>query len=560
MAQAQGAVDRHHLFEAGVVNAAMSDSDTLAETPALAEKLEALGREVRKSCRCTVSTFQIAALLESAGITDFSAQQRYGHADIFALAQTVSLQTSNDCSSNSVSAAASFPGESLRDTLLDYLRGPLALLPMVLLSLIMALYKGIGRWGSEEVLATSMAMVCSLLATSGFVQAVSRKGASYLSQGCIRAGRRSIVLIVGAGLLVVIGSAALFVAFALSTAWLPLEEVSLIAVTFIALSCLWLVSGVLFLLKQTHWYGIGLAIGVGLSSGILWAGGRAGLSAGVVMLGATVVGLAAALMVMGLAARNALTRQATVSPASQKRVILAPPSQLIVSLAPYFVYGVLYVVFILSGHIAGWLGRVPHGMERMSAVAIIELGLTLALGGNILASGVAERTMRRFWLRVRSYQLQTAQGQPEVFNWSVQDFAARERLQFVLALVLCSAATLAGLGVVLGVVGRANVAPWLLTPQMATVLGLGMVGYGLMAVGTFDCMFMITLSRPRQALEALGMGILITLGVGIAISQFTSYQYSAIGVALGGFMFYTIAHAWTKKMLARADYYYYSSF
>ena len=163
-----------------------------AESRALTESLAALGEEIRKSCDRTISVYQVAALLESAGVTDAIAQLRYDHADIFELARTIAGRLSHDHRPVSLPADAAFPRDSSRDTLLDYLRGPLALLPMVLLSFIIAIYQGVGNWGAEEILATSMAMVCSLLVTSGFVQAASRKGASYLSQGYVQAGRRSV--------------------------------------------------------------------------------------------------------------------------------------------------------------------------------------------------------------------------------------------------------------------------------------------------------------------------------------------------------------------------------
>ena len=74
-------------------------------------------------------------------------------------------------------------------------------------------------------------------------------------------------------------------------------------------------------------------------------------------------------------------------------------------------------------------------------------------------------------------------------------------------------------------------------------------------------MFVITLSRPRPAIEALGIGILVTLTVGVAVGRLTSYQFGAVGVLLGGLaLFVAIAHVWLQRMLARADYYYYSSF
>ena len=132
--------------------------------------------------------------------------------------------------------------------------------------------------GIPADLAASMAIVGSLLVTSGFVQAASRKGASYLSQGYVEAARRSVGRIIGAGMLVVIGSAGLFALLALTMTWLPADEVVLVAVTYVTLSTLWLAAGVLFLLNQILWYGIGLAIGIGLSLSAMWAGGRAGLS------------------------------------------------------------------------------------------------------------------------------------------------------------------------------------------------------------------------------------------------------------------------------------------
>ena len=149
--------------------------------------LSGLVDEMTRGCAMPVGTLQVAALLETTGITDAIARRRYGFSDVFALAEALADRLPRAAPSGfeaaKEGALASQRGELLR----DISRGPLALLPMVLLSLIIAVYQGIGKWPPGHVLALSMAMVGSLLVTSGFVQAASRKGASYLCQGYVNA-------------------------------------------------------------------------------------------------------------------------------------------------------------------------------------------------------------------------------------------------------------------------------------------------------------------------------------------------------------------------------------
>ena len=75
-----------------------------------------------------------------------------------------------------VRRVAAPPPERRMETMMDYMRGPLALLPIVLLSLTIMVYQGFGQWQTAQVLTMSMAMIGSLLVTGGFVQAFSRKG------------------------------------------------------------------------------------------------------------------------------------------------------------------------------------------------------------------------------------------------------------------------------------------------------------------------------------------------------------------------------------------------
>ena len=68
------------------------------------------------------------------------------------ISQDAGATTDSESAAPPLPNDAAFPQESARERLLDYLRGPLALLPMVLLSFIITVYQGVGQWGSRQIL------------------------------------------------------------------------------------------------------------------------------------------------------------------------------------------------------------------------------------------------------------------------------------------------------------------------------------------------------------------------------------------------------------------------
>lgn len=522
--------------------------------------LDKLADEVRSVCQQPIDVLQVAALLETAGITDNSARQRYGHASVFDLAQSVLRRLSSPAAVSGEVMHVPPLAERRWRVALDYLRGPLTLLPMVLLSVLIMVYQDFGQWGAGRVLALSLSVVGSLLITSGFVQAASRKGSSYLSQGYIDAARRTIGRVMGLGLVAICLAAVLLAVIARHVAAAPPDAVAMMTIAFVALSCLWLAAGVLFMLNQVHWFGIGLAVGVGLIYALLRALALWNVPRGWLMLAATAIGFAGALFVMLLVIWRSLAQRTTASPVGKQRMVLPALPHLVVNLAPYFVYGVLYVLLVLSGHVSGWIGRTPEGVGRMDAVTTTEIGLTLALGGVILAGGVAERTIGRFWRLVKVHQLEAAVSQPAHFRQAIDAFVARERKRFAGVLLLCNTAVVAGVAALVAWSVQSGVAslPW--SRETTVVLVWGTIGYGLMALGVFDCMFMITLSRPGMAIRAVTLGIAATLLVGLLIGQLATFHTSAVGLVVGNLVFLAAAHRNLGALLKHMDYFYYASF
>lgn len=524
------------------------------------EPPDALIEEVRKTCAQPINILQVTALLESAGVTDAIARRRYGYTDVFALAESIAGRFETAPAATPSLSQPKIAPDDWKTTLIDYGRGPMGLLPLILLTVLINLYQNFSQWDSSQVLTLSISTVGSLLVTGGFVQITARKGSSYLSQGYIRAAGRVIFQIMGLCLAVVLVSAVVLTFSARAVGLLAPEDQGLMLTAYIMLSCLWMFSAVLALLNLAHWFVIALGAGVASTYFSIELSLHAGLPSQMVMLVATAAGLLITAAVMTIIIYRTLKMREAASPVGNHQAILAPLPQLVANLAPYFAYGIIYVICVLAGHVGAWIGKLPEGMSRLQGLATSELALTLALTGYILVGGVAERTMRRFWQRVNIYQEQVVADNPRTFGATLHDFVKRERAQFVWALSVCSAAILAI------VVGAVSASPnrvllglqWDSTTLFVFIAGLA--GYSILAFGVFDCMFIITLSRPLYALSALGMGTMATLVISIAAGVFISYAYGALGVFFGSLVFLLFARRYLTRIIRYADYYYYASF
>ena len=219
----------------------MSDLDALAimveeVTRATYEPPDALVEEVHKACAQPLNILQVTALLESAGVTDTIARRRYGYTDVFALAESIAGRFQTALAEPAPPPEAKVAPEDWKTTLIDYGRGPMGLLPLILLTVLINLYQNFGQWDSSRILTLSISTVSSLLVTGGFVQIAARKGSSYLSQGYIRAAGRVIFQIMGLCLAVVLSSSAALTFFVRAIGLLAREDQGLMLTAYITLS------------------------------------------------------------------------------------------------------------------------------------------------------------------------------------------------------------------------------------------------------------------------------------------------------------------------------------
>jgi len=526
------------------------------------DSVELLADEIRATCPAPVNGLQITAMLESAGVTDTIAAQRYGYDDVFALADGVAdvltvvtpVAVTPTVSTESSESVA----DERRDAMMDYLRGPLGVVPLVLLMSIIGVYQAFGEWEGARILTLSASTIGSLLVTSGFIQIAARKGSSYLSQGYARAAARFVGRVGGITLVVVIVSGGLLAWTSRALGWLSAHDVPLMFGAYVVLSTLWMLSAGLSIFKRVHWFGIALALGVGWSRLSLVVLGWLISSRQVVIGFSAMVGSLMTLGVGAWAMWRAIEGAAHADEAGMRRVRVPPLPQLVLNLAPYFAYGVIYILGVLSGHVGGWVGRLPAGMSRMDAIAVSELGLTVALIAYILVGGVAEQTMQRFWRRVHTFQDEAPADKPEEFSSRLRAFHQQEQQRFIAALAGATGLIVLAVGVSLAVSGELLGLAW--SRELSIVLVGGLLGCALLAVGAFDCMMLITLSRPVPALLALARGAAVTVVASLILGVTLGFAWGAVGMILGNLVVLINARSDLARVIDRADYYYFTSF
>ena len=344
-------------------------------------KIDLLARKVRARVPYPIDVLEVAAVIESMGITDTVATEDYGVSDGFELAGKV------------FESVRAWPGElapvghdpeSERDerpnSLVDVsARGLLALAPLcVLLIGLQAL--ALAGWDTGSILALSIGVTASMLLTSGPIVAIGRRTSVYLGFEQVDSARR---FITGASL------------------------ATLLACTVVGLGTFGVTSCIRGLYPRAA---------VDLRRGA--RGVRAPVAARLGPEPGRRIGArlrharrrARARDRLGPRARDhrrgrdrlrsdhrgAPRRLVRLLPVSSRTTLLPRATgPLLLDSAPYLFFGSAFALFLIGPHLLGLDGRRRrHVIDR---VTTLELSLLIALVPVVLATGVSERVLRSFW-------------------------------------------------------------------------------------------------------------------------------------------------------------------
>jgi glycosyltransferase involved in cell wall biosynthesis len=510
-----------------------------------------LADSIATRCAEPLDALEITALLESMGITDEVAAQRFSAPDVFALGETIFEHLRSTGAQAPAQTQAQMPQPTFKETVLNLARGPLALMPPLLLLAVIALYGLLGGWEQRSLLVLSTGMTTSMLVANGFVQAASRRTSIYLGLQKPKAAGRFLLT----GMAVAMGCVAVLGALAVGvTAYfdvLNLAEQQIFLAAFGGLSLLWLLGGALSLVRHSVWLTLGL--GLGILAGAAVEMQTRSLTVHHLALG-TLIGYGMALLLILIPLWQGIYRSRAKSSTAGVPMKFPSTAYLLHEAWPYFAYGILYMLLILSPHLFGWLGCQPASW----GIAVVELALTLAMPPLILAGGVAEHALRLFW-RVAPVGLSlTPGGETALFGRGLADFYCHYRRLYLLALAVLSTAALLALqaAAYYGLLER-----WLQSSALNSLwlfFAGSLLAYGLLGLGIFSCMFCITVGRPQSAIRAVGFGIAVLICLGLLLMPL-NFVYSVLAFIGGGLAFAVVAWREAGQIFQSVDYYFASS-
>lgn len=535
----------------------------LVEPPAPeldAERIE-LVEFVLEQTVSPIDRWAVAATLESRGLRDVDAAERFGKQDIFDLAGEIYAA----CRTR-VRADPPIPADPPRlpahrrvlAAAKLYLSGTFFALPMAIQAAALVTL-GYSGWASlkftnAQITTVAVVTILSFLATDGFVQSMGRLGSVYAEGNRPHLALEILNRVIAIGLLgsAVFGGA--WAATALLGAFFPRHFILIGLVYYLLLAPLWLSIAVLYVLRRRMVIAVSIGAGIGAIAVLkaftdlsIYAEQWIGLAVSIALATAFWTGLL----------RGRIRR---LTP--EQRLGRLPRSSLTVyAVAPYFLYGILYYSFLFMDRIVAWSAGSRPGSFPVWFRTPYELGLDWALVSIIPTIALLEFVINRFSDVIIPSQKRFSGSRIADHNRHFLLFYARQA--FLVAAVTAAAAV----GAYFGVLwfkrfggGHRYIHEFFASRVTFDVELWGVVGYSLFAFGLLNGVFLLSLSRVGLMLRAFGIALAVSAAVEIPLSHFFAYWHAVVGMTAGAAVFAALTTRYAVRMLRNMDFSYYSAY
>lgn len=494
----------------------------------------------------------LAAILEMNGWTDRRAVS-LGYEDVFALAEAVypKLYASVQSQSAAPSDIAPWHVRTFRVVRL-YLRGLVFALPMVLssLSVLTLKYSVWSYVGFSTEIATGIALgtFASFLLAGGFTQAIARRGLFYLSQNQPALARRSSLQLLIIGFLVVIASLLLGLAGFVLVPLLPWPILRISIVYGFLLSAIWLGTALLYMLQQELIILPLIAAGIGL---VYWQFEWLNMP----MVQAHVLAMTTIAAGSILIALHQMQRLAGRRDFEGQNIkgLLPRWSQTSRSLAPYFIFGVLYFSLLFADRLVAWSVPGEFHPYIIWFLGDYELGLDWALWTLVLPIGLAEVHIHALFRRISARQ-------PSAKADSLSSFNRRFRYEHLYITLLILAFGIISMVLLVFLIGELyrygllEASP-LSNPVTRLVFFGAAPAYGMIAAGLLNSLILFSLNVPWPVVTAVLWSLAADLLAGFLASRYGGYQWAVLGLLAGAAIFAALSFRAAYRVLGRLDYY-----
>lgn len=551
------------------------DPEILEPDPYEAEK-EKLVDFILETCGSPVDFWAVAATLESRGLRDIDAEEKYGVKPLVRWVESRSgyvvkgslMVLAKDIYARCRKRLANQPPQKAKEAELAwwrklvrfvkfYLQGTLFALPMTgqiiaVLALRYSLWAFL-EFNPERATVVAIGTIMSFIVTGGFVQAIGRKGMSYTEAGYHTLAKQvcSGLIKLGTGLVLAVGVA--FYLLNLIIPFFPQEMVWISLMYYILLSELWLFISILYVLTRRAAILLSTLAGVVIVHLVMtytdW-----GIYAahGLGLLGVNLIVAAYGYYLLDKAAKSAT--------GEWKDARLPAWSILYYSLRLYFLYGMFYFGYLFLDRFIGWSASDQPLPYIIWFRTPYELGMDWALISLVFSIALLEYTINEFATLIIPVQKRFSAFNIEGHNRYFTRFYLRQLLLLVAIAIISIIVVYHGVIALRRFEEIKLVRDFFKSSITFFVYWVAAIGYNLMVIGLFNGVFFFSLSRPIPALRAIVPATAVNAVIGYVLSRTVGYQYSAVGMAIGSLVFAVLATRYALAMMRDLDYFYYSAY
>ncbi|HZQ38432.1 MAG TPA: hypothetical protein VFD32_21065 [Dehalococcoidia bacterium] len=510
------------------------------------EGLQPLRAEIAERRAECFDSLAVTALLESTGLRDIDARERFGYPDLFALGEDVLPSIPLPPSGRPSATTGHAPFHELLWRFAKRYSVGLAYMVPASAQILCFVVFGYSLWASggftsNQATVVALATLLSLALTAPFVQTIARRGAYYRQYNNAFLMRREIERIGGAGILFALPgvgvAASLWHASGGGDGLLLFGYGTLLSLFWLALAGIdmcrlrWLVSPVT----------VAAVALVALLHEL----------AGMPLVYAQWAGLAAVWAALNGVTAWRLRRWAKRTPPALRHVPLLQLRVLLARTLPVLLYGLLYYALLFTDRIVAWTAGPLPGGRAIGFRGDYEAGLDWALLVLLLSTSVFEQTIRSFGERLLPVAAATRASDDAGFARAFRKLYLQQAALLFVAGVVSLALVYGALAFTARLQGGDAV---FAHPVVQRVFLFGGTGYLFFAAGLFYAIFLQSLSRQAMVVRWLLAGLCIDAAVGLVASRAFGYEWAVLGLIAGAAYFATCCAIFSVRTLRHGPY------
>ena len=499
--------------------------------------------------------WEIAALLEIYGIRDIDAKKEYGFENVFDMAKYMQKYIDTKTyPSKSLVKWEELPPFKIR-IIKNYIRGLAFAMPMFVqifftLSIGYAIWSGINM---DQTKATVIALgtFLALIVTGASAQAIGRKGLFYLKQQEVVLASNVTKMLINIGVILIVSIGFILIVLNFFFEVLPTYYFFVLIMFYFLLSVLFLNASVYYMFEEytkiLYFFMFGMLL-VYIAHALLKIKLPEAQFTALVVLN-IIITFFSYKKIIDLKKNNTISEGEEVPRASI----------LFYSLIPFYTYGFLYFIFLVTDRIVAWSTNVASKPYFIWFNVPYELGLDWALVALVLLMGLTEISIHEFMYRINDLVIKFKYNEYKKFNNEIFLFFKKFNLIYLVLSVIIILFTFFIVYIAYKITDISYIENFF-NGYTPFVFWVASISYAFLVNALMNVLFIFSFSRQNFSVSSILVATFINVTVGIVLSRMIGLQYAVIGLLVGSVAFWYLSFRYAVNMLKKLEFYYYSSF